>query len=156
MRARLILPMDCTLPVPSRWVDGRATREDGFACVPIKIAVSRSDTSELVALLEYLAEVNAEWCQKHRGTPKLYHSGVTYEREAEGANDYLSWPAMLKRRVADCEDLSAKRMQELREGADPGATFDVYWTGERLIHIRIERSQPIAGQHEDPSRMVGM
>lgn len=153
MRARVILPRDCTQRVPAQWVAGPVTEEDGFLVVPVSIDVRPDDMSELVSLLEFLANVDREWVRKHPGTPTLYQSGVTYAREDKGKNDYLSWPAMLVRRRADCEDLSAKRVQELRDGPDPEARFDVYFVSPRLIHIRVRRS---GGRIEDPSKMVGM
>lgn len=156
MRARLVLPVDCTILVPSHWRAGRAYAAGGFLVVPVTVPVHRGNLRGVVELLEYLTEVNREWVRKHPATPRLYQSGVTYQREDDGQNDYLCWPAMLAARRADCEDLASKRMQELRDGEDPGATFDVYWTGERLIHIRIRRAAPTADRREDPSRLVGM
>lgn len=103
--------------------------------------------------LEGLARVAAEQIAENE-LPPLYRSGVRYEREPRGSEEWLTPLQMLERGVADCEDLAAYRVGELRaSGADPGAVVTIVRTGPRTLHAVVRRSD---GSIEDPSRVLGM
>ncbi len=104
------------------------------------------------AALEGLAELAAE---EHAAQqlPPLYMSGVRYERERNTEN-WLTPTQVLGAGVADCEDLAAYRVGELRaSGVDPGATIIIERSGPRTLHALVRRSN---GDIEDPSRALGM
>lgn len=102
--------------------------------------------------LEGLARIAAE--QIATGAfPLLYKSGVRYERE-RGTEHWQTPAEVIESGRADCEDLSAYRVGELRaSGADPGARVVIVRTGPRTLHAVVRRSD---GSTEDPSRALGM
>lgn len=103
--------------------------------------------------LEGLARVAAEEIAEN-SLPPLYRSGIRYEREPRGSEEWLTPLQMLERGVSDCEDIAAYRVGELRaSGADPGAVVTIVRTGPRTLHAVVRRSD---GSIEDPSRVLGM
>lgn len=85
--------------------------------------------------------------------PRLYDSGVRYERE-RGSERWLVPSQVLELGVGDCEDLAAWRAAELRvSGEDPAALARVVRAGPRTWHAIVERGD---GTIEDPSRLLGM
>ena len=110
----------------------------------------------LAQLLEALAGVNEAWLREHPWAPSLYESGVRYEEEPEGRDDWQDIPETLALRVGDCEDLGCWRIAELRtrvrEYARPFVKRSV--VGARTIyHVAVRRAD---GRLEDPSRILGM
>lgn len=104
------------------------------------------------AALEGLSQLATE---EHRASrlPPLYKSGVRYRRE-NGTEDWLTPREVLAAGHADCEDLSAYRVGELRaSGVDPAARIVIERTGPRTLHALVRRGD---GQLEDPSRALGM
>lgn len=105
----------------------------------------------LEAALEGLTRMNVE-LMRRRNFPPLYKSGVRYRREPRGKEEWLTYDQVLKRRFADCEDLSAIRAAELRvQGIPAWAVVDR--TGRRRFHALVEYGD---GTREDPSRILGM
>ena len=107
-------------------------------------------------LLEALTLVNVAWLREHPGAPWLYESGVRYEEEPPGRDEWQDIPETIERREGDCEDLACWRLAELRvrslEDARPFVKRTVY--GPRTIyHVAVRRSD---GRIEDPSRVLGM
>jgi hypothetical protein len=107
-------------------------------------------------LLEALTQSNELYLATHPGTPPLYRSGVRYQREPLGQEDWNAIPIVLARRFGDCEDLAAWRCAEIRRGG--GACVpDFFWRllpgGVLMYHIIVRRSD---GRIEDPSRLLGM
>ena len=103
--------------------------------------------------LEGLARIAADEVAEN-DLPTLYSSGVRYQREPRGVEEWLTPLQAIERGVADCEDLAAWRAGELRaSGADPGATVAIVRTGPRTLHAVVRRSD---GSLEDPSRVLGM
>lgn len=102
--------------------------------------------------LEGLARIATE--QISTGAfPLLYRSGVRYERE-RGTENWQTPAEVIETGRADCEDLSAYRVGELRaSGVDPGARVVIVRTGPRTLHAVVRRSD---GSTEDPSRALGM
>lgn len=109
-------------------------------------------------LLALLTRKNVAYLRSHPNTPRLYQSGVRYQVEPSGKEDWLTIPEVLARRVADCEDLACYRAAELivRDGETKARAF---WTKMRadsngtLYHIRVRRAN---GTIEDPSYILGM
>jgi hypothetical protein len=67
------------------------------------------------ALLEALIEANCEYLRLHPRTPLLYQSGVYYQAEPDGRDEWQDIPDTLARGNGDCEDLACWRVAELRE-----------------------------------------
>jgi hypothetical protein len=82
----------------------------------------------------------------------LYESGVVYKREPHDVWRHIG--DVYKSGWADCEDLAAIRVAQLREsGEDPAAKVVVYQSGPRRFHAIVGRGD---GSTEDPSRRLGM
>ena len=128
--------------------------EDTFAGVE---AYSQ-DTSHksLRLMLHALLLIDIDWLRRHPETPKLYESGVRYEYEPPGREDWQDWPTTLRRKEGDCEDLANLRASELiMQGIPARPTF--IWrmrpSGANLYHIQVTHPD---GSVEDPSRRLGM
>lgn len=86
--------------------------------------------------------------------PSLYRSGVRYQREPRGREDWQTVSRAYRAKLADCEDLAAWRAAELVvSGEDVGAAAVIKRVRPGLIHCLVRRSN---GAMEDPSRMLGM
>ena len=110
----------------------------------------------LVDLLEALAGVNVAWLKENPRTPWLYESGVRYEEEPAGRDDWQDIPETIARRNGDCEDLACWRIAELRVRALEHVRVHLKKTvvGPRTIyHVAVCRD---GGRLEDPSRILGM
>ena len=116
----------------------------------------------LEKLLEALSLANAAYLLTFPHTPNLYESGVRYEQEPDGRDDWQDIPDTLQRRTGDCEDLACWRMAELRvRWGDRHSTWhvtveDIPNRAGQLVttyHIQIRRAD---GHIEDPSRKLGM
>ena len=110
----------------------------------------------LVHLLEALAAVNEAWLREHPQAPWLYESGIRYEEEPHGQDDWQDIPETIALRVGDCEDLGCWRIAELRtrgrEYARPYVKRSL--VGPRTVyHVAVRRAD---GELEDPSRILGM
>jgi hypothetical protein len=118
-----------------------------------------SDAAKIAALehlLEALAAVNIAWLAENPHAPMLYESGVRYEEEPPGRDDWQDIPETIALRVGDCEDLGCWRIAELRtrvrEYARPYVKQSV--VGPRTVyHVAVRRAD---GRLEDPSRILGM
>lgn len=110
----------------------------------------------LASLLEALVAVNVAWLREHPEAPALYESGVRYEEEPPGRDDWQDIPETIALRSGDCEDLGCWRIAELRtrgcEYAVPYVRRSV--EGRRTVyHVAVRRAD---GRLEDPSRVLGM
>lgn len=86
--------------------------------------------------------------------PALYRSGVRYQREPRGREDWQTVSRAYRNKFADCEDLAAWRAAELvvsRE--DAGARAVIKRVRPGLIHCLVLRGD---GSFEDPSKVLGM
>jgi hypothetical protein len=108
-------------------------------------------------LLRALYLIDCLYLKAHPEVPPLYESGVRYEEEPIGQEDWQDIPTSLKLGVADCEDLACWRAAELtvRHGiqAVPTFTWKVRPNGGYLYHIQVKYPD---GSIEDPSRRLGM
>lgn len=119
----------------------------------ILLCIPTVDGDALGAALAALQTLNELWLLRHPETPRLYESGVRYQPE-HATEEWLTWPDILSRGVADCEDLAAARASELRvSGEDRGARAVSYQSGPKLWHAVVLRGD---GTVEDPSLELGM
>src|SRR5689334_12279791 len=118
-------------------------------------------------MLAALVELNIDYLREHPNTPPIFSSGIRYEAEPAGQEQWLSIPFVLMRRDmglgADCEDLACWRVAELRlrlgENAHPIVTDRSMPDGSRVYHIRVKRGKRGKGgavMIEDPSAILGM
>lgn len=111
----------------------------------------------LQILLNALMLIDMDYLIANPGTPRLYDSGVRYELEPPGREEWQDIPTSLRRRTLDCEDAATHRAAELRvfDGIKAFPTFN--WrlraSGAYLYHIQTGYPD---GRVEDPSRRLGM
>ena len=118
-------------------------------------------------------ETYCQWLQRRPDTPLLYppqvylhlgyqpnlpSSGIYYQPEPAGEENFDSWPKILRMGSADCDDLAAARSSELRirfgdlaarpifVGAQTSPNYTQY-------HVLVLRGD---GVIEDPSLILGM
>lgn len=114
------------------------------------------------ALLEALTASNCYYLVGNPQTPLLYESGVRYEEEPPGRDEWQDIPDTIVRRAGDCEDLAAWRMAELRvRFRDDVTRFRITvddlpdQSGKLVTTYHITLLRP--GKNiEDPSRRLGM
>jgi hypothetical protein len=95
--------------------------------------------------------------------PKLYESGIRYQREPWGnVEEFADAITLLKRKWGDCDDLVAYRVAELREAGEH-AKIRLYRRknkrGTNTVHCQVRRApsaQFPKGRIEDPSRFLGL
>lgn len=106
----------------------------------------------LNALLDCLTTINVIFLKFHPNTPKLYDSGVIYDRTTV----WDSTPALYARRYGDCKSLTCALVAEYKiQGKAAKPVFRwVRRTEEKdmIFHILV---QTVAG-FEDPSKILGM
>jgi hypothetical protein len=112
---------------------------------------------KLLWLLEALIKCNIIYLASHPNTPLLYSSGVRYQREPRGKEEWQDIPSALKLLRGDCEDLAAWRAAELRQRG-VFARGHLKWFHSRdvnltLYHVQVKLPD---GSIEDPSRKLGM
>jgi hypothetical protein len=121
---------------------------------PEEMAVSHA---ALKAMLVALTLIDVAELKANPQLPNLYESGVRYEEEPQGQEDWQDVLTCLRLKIADCEDLSAWRAAELqvRHGIMAWPTFNyrVRPGGGFLYHIQVRLPD---GRIEDPSRALGM
>ncbi len=116
-------------------------------------------------LLSTLCRINARYLRDVPDTPLLYHSGVRYEGEPYGQENWQDIPTTHRLGYGDCEDLACWRVAELRaHGCPAEPTF--LWRTIRihnpdtgaletpvLYHILVRLP---TGALECPSKRLGM
>jgi hypothetical protein len=112
---------------------------------------------KLLWLLEALIKCNMIYLASHPRTPLLYASGVRYQREPRGKEEWQDIPGCLKLMRADCEDLAAWRTAELRHrGIFAKGHLKWFHSGAvniTLYHVQVKLPD---GSIEDPSKRLGM
>ena len=108
-------------------------------------------------MLELLARRNMRYLRDNPQTPGIFRSGVRYEQEPEGNEDWLDIPTILKWGVADCEELAAWLVAELRVRHNVPARFIIIPQWQELeqrfdYHISVWTPRG----NIDPSAMLGM
>ena len=112
----------------------------------------------MAELLEGLVRADCVLLRACPAMPRLYASGVFYQREPVGVENWRTNVRMLETGNGDCEDLASartaeKRVDEGQTGAKADFIFRKLQTGGTMYHIR---SRDQAGNLEDPSRRLGM
>lgn len=114
-------------------------------------SIDAEGIEELEGLLEGLVRLNLS--QLRRGLcPPLYQSGVRYQREAPGREQWQTALQCFKRRTADCEDLAAYLAASYRL-VGVNARPVVRQVRPGLKHVVVELPD---GTIEDPSKRLGM
>jgi hypothetical protein len=107
--------------------------------------------------LKALTLHDIDWLRLHPETPSIYTSGVRYEEEPPGQDDWADIAECLRLRKGDCEDFGCWRAAELRVkhriAAGPVSTRRNRPRGGLLYHIQTKYPD---GRVEDPSRRLGM
>ncbi len=127
-------------------------------------SVNGSETvahTALRILLNALFLIDRLYLRMHPETVGIHRSGVRYEEEPSGREDWQDIPTTLARRNGDCEDLATWRAAELVEQLHVNAFPTFIWkqraTGANLYHIQTSIREPgKALVTEDPSRDLGM
>lgn len=120
-------------------------------------AFSRQN-KKLLWLLEALVKCNRIWLDANPHAPLLYESGVRYEAEPRGEEDWCDIPHVLSQGWGDCEDLAAWRIAELRQRGI-AAKGKLKWfkapsrSQATLYHVQVVLP---GNKLEDPSRKLGM
>jgi hypothetical protein len=119
----------------------------------LTLTIAVSSLSAVQTFLTALQMVDQEQLRSGR-YPLLYRSGVTYQREPRGQEDWQTVSRAYRSKVADCEDLCAWRAGELVvSGEDQAARAVIKRVRPGLIHCLVLRGN---GVLEDPSRLLGM
>lgn len=117
------------------------------------LTIAVSSLTAVQTFLTALQLVDQEQLRSGR-YPGLYKSGVRYQREPRGREDWQTVSRAYRAKVADCEDLAAWRAAELVvTGEDPNARAVIKRVRPGLIHCLVLRG---SGAMEDPSRLLGM
>lgn len=121
-------------------------------------AFIQEDEIILLAALDLLVMRNEQWLHRRPDTPLLYESGVYYQEEPDGEEEFASIPRVLRLGSGDCDDLTAYRVAELRvRFGDVNAR--PYLIGNQTApdyiqyHVMVMRGD---GMIEDPSLILGM
>jgi hypothetical protein len=127
-------------------------------------AFNANDRALASRMLRVLLDAHSSLCildleaRTKRGeyTPDLYKSGVVYQREPPGIEDWQDITCTLRRKFGDCEDLVAYRVAELRARGIK-AIPQFFWRdrpdGGSTYHIQVQHPD---GTIEDPSALLGM
>lgn len=111
----------------------------------------------LRTMLDALTVIDANYLREHPETPYLYDSGVRYEEEPPGQEDWQDIPTCLRMRTGDCDDFGPWRAAEyvvrFRTPARAVFGYQKRPDGSTLYHVTTRTPN---GRHEDPSRQQGM
>jgi hypothetical protein len=112
---------------------------------------------KLLWLLEALIKCNSIYLASNPKTPLLYASGVRYQREPRGQEEWQDIPTIMKLQRGDCEDLAAWRAAELRtRGVFAKGHLKWYHSRSALVtlyHVVVKLPD---GSIDDPSKRLGM
>lgn len=113
----------------------------------------------LYILLDALVKIDELWLRYKPSIPLLYRSGVRYQQEPPGVEDWCDIGEVRRQGFADCEDLAAWRVAELRVkfgiNARPYVKKPRVIRNGRVLMYHIQVLLP-DGRIEDPSRKLGM
>lgn len=114
----------------------------------------------VILLLEAYTKINQWQMRQHKFAP-LYKSGVRYQAEAPGREDWLDTPHLYSQGFGDCEDIACTYAAEMRErkklAAVPCIKFKDFKTssGQLITLIHVMTLMP-DGTIADPSAVLGM
>lgn len=117
----------------------------------------------VVLCLETLTKINVWHLRRFAAEGKtvapLYESGVFYQSEPPGEEEWLDIPSLYKQGFGDCEDLACARVAELQVSGIPAVPAIRHKRVSTprgpvtLIHVLVLWPD---GHVEDPSKMLGM
>lgn len=114
----------------------------------------------VILLLESLTKIN-QWQMRRMKFVPLYKSGVRYQAEEPGREDWLDTPTLYAQGFGDCEDIACTYAAEQRhlhnKPAVPCIKFKDFRTssGQLLTLIHVMTLMP-DGTIADPSAVLGM
>lgn len=120
--------------------------------------IAAETPQEVLAQFEGMTATNAIWLQNHPEAPKLYNSGVRYQREGS-PELWFDVAGILAHGYDDCEGLACWRAAELRnQGYSARPVLREYKKadGGRLYHCLVEVDTPDGPMYDDPSARLGM
>lgn len=113
----------------------------------------------VILCLETLCQINV-WHQQQQKMEPLYLSGVRYQAEPPGEEEWLDTVTLRKKKRGDCEDIACDRIGELRHQMKIAAVPAIKWknfnVGNKiitLVHVLVLWPD---GRIEDPSKVLGM
>jgi hypothetical protein len=128
----------------------------------------------VVLCLETLCKIN-EWHLNQGNYTPLYQSGVVYQAEPPGEEEWLDTPTLYSLGCGDCEDIACARVAELRKQGIPAVPTIKYkeipingktlclihvmvlWPEGTVLPMEVRQAHPDARPDiEDPSRVLGM
>ena len=114
----------------------------------------------VILLLESFVQINQWQLRRMPDLPRLYSSGVRYQAERPGKEDWLDIPTLYAAGEGDCEDIACAYTAELREKhgvpAVPCIKFkDFEVDGKCITLIHVMTLMP-DGTTRDPSKVLGM
>lgn len=113
----------------------------------------------VIILLEAQVKIN-QWQMRRRKFAPLYESGVYYQAEAPGKEDWLDTPHLYAEGRGDCEDIActytAEKRERCRIPAVPCIKFKDFMVDGKLITLIHVMSLDPDGTVEDPSKVLGM
>ncbi len=131
----------------------------------VTFVLDGADLASVAVLTEALTRLDELARMRRPDLPPLYSSGVRYEAEPLGVEEFPTAPVMYRRRRGDCAPLAAARAAELRVAGYPAAVaFPVEPPARvcysdtfcpREIHILVSRDGTL-NTIEDPSAILGM
>jgi len=144
-----------------RWTDGlNALSQNAMWTPTLEFTSFETTPAELkmtviCKMLDVLHEANKQWLAAGGKAPPLYQSGVVYQEEKLGKDEWQDIPRTLELGAADCEDLASYRVSELRHsGERANHTVEHRKSPDVILyHIRVRRQ---SGDIEDPSCRLGM
>jgi hypothetical protein len=130
-----------------------------FASVIFDKDVNREYTEfYLLHMLEGMARSDEEWLRLYP-TPPLFKSGVVYNNETTGREDWQDIPTTLESGKGDCKDLAAWYTAEIRSRGGKARCFirwrkvDGHTTYHVLVLVTLANGKRVI---VDPSRRLGM
>jgi hypothetical protein len=108
-------------------------------------------------LLAVMTLIDANYLVNHPEVPLLYQSGVKYQDECAGNDDWQDVPTTLRLTTGDCEDFACFRAAELQVrfgiNAWPTTTMRRTPQGKLAFHSAVRLPD---GTIEDPARKLGL
>ena len=86
------------------------------------------------AVLEGMVQANQLLIRSGIVPPSPLFSGVRYQREGSGLEEWWLATKVIAKGYGDCEDLNGWAVAGARENGDAGARLVLYRTGPRMFH----------------------
>lgn len=116
-------------------------------------SINADGIDELEGILDGVVQQSMVQIRRGLVPLPLYQSGVRYQREPPGRENWQSAAVTYRLKTGDCEDLSVARVAELRVAGETTAKVRVRDVRPGLRHVVVQRAD---GSIEDPSKRLGM